>query len=117
MVCDGGKIKLEHLVLKPIRYQHHHLNFKESLENGLIPKGLKINKQPAIKPVTEEFFEKWYAILLDAEKTLVQLLLRESLQVVKKLDEKMVSEIKKVLMMSEKNEFSSKISTRTIRRN
>ena len=58
MVCDGGKIKLEHLVLKPIRYQHHHLNFKESLENGLIPKGLKINKQPAIKPVKEEFFEK-----------------------------------------------------------
>ena len=96
MVCDGGKIKLEHLVLKPIRYQHHHLNFKESLENGLIPKGLKINKQPAIKPVTEEFFEKWNAMLLDAEKTLVQLLLRESLQVVKKLDEKMVREIKKV---------------------
>ena len=117
MVCDGGKIKLEHLVLKPIRYQHHHLNFKESLENGLIPKGLKINKQPAIKPVKEEFFEKQNAILLDTEKTSVQLLLRESLQVVKKLDEKIVSEIKKVLMMSEKNEFSSKISTRTIRRN
>ena len=56
MVYDGGTIKLEHLVQKSIRYQHHHLNYKKSLENGLIPKGLKNNKQPVIKPVTEDFF-------------------------------------------------------------
>ena len=43
---DGSTIKLEHLVQKSIRYQHHHLNYKGSLENGLIPKGLKI-KRPA----------------------------------------------------------------------
>ena len=52
MVYDGGTIKLEHHLKKSIRYQYHHLNYKESLENGLIPKGLKINKRPAIKPVT-----------------------------------------------------------------
>ena len=59
MVYDGGgTIKLEHLVQKSIRYQHHHLNYKGSLENGLISKGLKIKKQTAIKPLTENFFEK-----------------------------------------------------------
>ena len=79
-----------------IRYQHHHLNYKESPENGLIPKGLKINKRPAIKPVTEDFFEKWNTILLDAKNSLVQLLLSESLQIVKKLDEELDSEIKKI---------------------
>ena len=68
---DGGTIKLEHLVQKSIRYQHHHLNYKGSLQNGLIPKGLKI-KRPAKKPVTEDFFEKCNIILLDAENSLVQ---------------------------------------------
>ena len=55
MIFDGGTIKLEHLVQKSIRYQHHHLSYKESLENGLMPKGLKINKRPAIKPMTKTF--------------------------------------------------------------
>ena len=32
----GGTIKLKHLVQKLIRYQHHHFNYKGSLENGLI---------------------------------------------------------------------------------
>ena len=96
MVYDGGTTKLEHLVQKSIRYQRHHLNYKESLENGLIRKGLKINKRPSIKPVTENFCEKWNTILLDVENSLVQLLLSELLQVVKKLDEELDSEIKKI---------------------
>ena len=96
MVYDGGTMKLGHLAQKSIRYQHHHLNYKESLEKDLIPKGLKINKQPAIKPAMEDFFEKWNTIFLDAENSLVQLLLRESLQVVGKLNEELDSEIKKI---------------------
>ena len=95
MVCDGGTIKLEHLVQKSVRYQYHDLNYKEKLENGLIPKGLKINKRPAIKPVTEDFFEKWNTILLDAKNSLVQLLLIKSLQVLENLDEALNSKIKK----------------------
>ena len=55
MLYDGGTIKLEHFVQNSIIYQHHHLNYKEILENGLITKGLKINKRPAIKPVTENW--------------------------------------------------------------
>ena len=72
------------------------MNYKESLENGLIPNGLKINKRPAIKPVTEDFLEKWNSILLDAKSNLVQLLLRESLQVVEKLDKELERRIKKI---------------------
>ena len=96
MVYDRGTTKLEHLVKKTIRYQHDHLNYKQSLENCLILKGLKIKKQPAIKSVREDFFEKWNTILLDAENSLVQLLLSESLQVVKKLDEELDSKTKKI---------------------
>ena len=58
MVYDGITLKLEHLMQKSIRYQHHHLSYKESLNNGLIPNRLKINKKPAIRPVSEDFFEK-----------------------------------------------------------
>ena len=58
MVYDGITLKLEHLIQKSIRYQHRHLRYKESLNNGLIPNGLKINKKPAIRPVSEDFFEK-----------------------------------------------------------
>ena len=32
MAFDGGTVKLEYLAQKSIRYQHHHLNYKESLE-------------------------------------------------------------------------------------
>ena len=77
MIYDGDTIKLEQLVQKSIRYQHHHLNYKENLENGLAPKELKINKRPAIKPVMEIFFEKCNTVLLDAGNSLVQLLLSE----------------------------------------
>ena len=46
--------------------------------------------------MTEDFFEKWNTILSDAKNSLVQLLLSESIQIVKKLDEELDSEIKKV---------------------
>ena len=68
--------------------------------------------------MTEGFFEKWNTILSDSGNGLVQLLLSESLQVVKKLDKELDSELRKyILMPSEKNEFNSKINTRTIRKN
>ena len=36
IVYDGITLRLEYLIQKSIRYQPHHLNYKESLENGLI---------------------------------------------------------------------------------
>ena len=44
----------------------------------------------------ENFFEKWNTILLDTENSLVQSFLSESLRFVKKLDEELDSEIKKI---------------------
>ena len=96
MVYDGITLKLEHLIQKSIRYQHHHLNYKESLENGLISKGLMINKRTAIKPVSENFLEKWNALLITFEQDLVKLLLSESLQVVDSLDKALDEEIRKI---------------------
>ena len=46
--------------------------------------------------MTVGFFEKWHTILLDAENGLVQLLLSESLKVVKKLDEELDSAYKEI---------------------
>ena len=46
--------------------------------------------------MTVGFFEKWHTKLLDAENGLVQLLLSESLKVVKKLDEELDSEYKEI---------------------
>ena len=46
--------------------------------------------------MTEGFFEKWNTILSDSGNGLVQLLLSESLQVMKKPDKELDSEIKKI---------------------
>ena len=104
MVYDGGAIKLEHLIQKSIRYEHHYLNYKGSLKKRLIPNGLKITKRPAIKPVTGGFLTKWTKVLVNAETKLVELLLAESLQVVKELDKELDSELKK----SHPNHFKEK---------
>lgn len=87
---------MEHSIQRSIRYQHHHLNCKESLENGLITNGLKINKRQAIKPVSENFLEKWNTILITSKQDLVKLLLTESLQLVDSLDKAHDEEILKI---------------------
>ena len=96
MVYDGITSKLKHLIQKSIRYQHHHLNYKGSLENVLIPNGLTIKKRPAIKPVSEDFLEKWNTILFTAGQDLVKLLLSEPLEIVVSLDKALDEEIPKI---------------------
>ena len=96
MVYDGITSKLEHLIQKSIRYQHHHLNYKGNLENVLIPNGLNIKKRPAIKPVSEDFLEKWNTILFTAGQDLVKLLLSGPLEIVVSLDKALDEEIPKI---------------------
>ena len=96
MVYDGITLKLEHFIHKLIRYQHHGLNYKESLENGLLPNRLNINKRSAIKLVSKDFFEKWNTILFTAEQELVKLLLSKPLEVVDSLDKALDKEIRKI---------------------
>ena len=51
----------------------------------MIPPGLRIKKQPAFVPTTEDFYIKWDSILYYAERKLVELLLVELVKVVAKV--------------------------------
>ena len=42
MMLFDGEQRLERLLQKSLRYQHHQTNYEKSLETGVIPKGLKI---------------------------------------------------------------------------
>ena len=67
---------------KALRYSRHRENYKKSLQNGVIPPGLLIKKQPAFITTTEDFYIKLDSILYDAQRRLVELLLVESEKVV-----------------------------------
>ena len=56
------------------------------LRRGVIPKGLRIRKNPAFEPISDNFQIKWNKILYHAEKDLVKLLLYELSKVVVKLE-------------------------------
>ena len=71
-----------------MRYKHHKENYLHSIENGIVPSGLKINKKPAFLPISDDFTDQWNKILLNAEKKLVNLLLVESNKVINNLQEK-----------------------------
>ena len=78
-IQDGGMSQLDILLQKLLRYKHHRENYIQSLEEKVIPWGLKINKKPAFAPISENFMINWKNILRRAEYSLVQLLLTESL--------------------------------------
>ena len=52
----------------------------------MIPPGFCIKKQPSFISTTEDFYIKWYSILYDTERKLVELLLVESEKVVVKIE-------------------------------
>ena len=91
---NGYTTKLGHLLQKSIRYKHHYENYKESLELELIPAGLKIQKLPAITPITPNFYSEWNEVLHKAEKELVNLLLIESSKVAEKTERDKEEEIR-----------------------
>ena len=66
------------MLQKSLQYKHHKENYLYSLQHGIIPSGLKINKKPAFIPVSNDFTEKWNNILRSAEEKLVNPLLAES---------------------------------------
>ena len=55
---------------------------------------LKINKQPAFEPVSENFLFQWNNVLFDAEKKLVKLLLEEFKKVIDKIEIDTSNEVK-----------------------
>ena len=48
---NDGLSHLDILLQKSLRYKHHKENYLYSLQNGIIPSGLKINKKPVFRPV------------------------------------------------------------------
>ena len=85
MITFDGNSYLDLAIQKALRYSHHKENYKKSLQNGVIPPGLRIKKQPAFVPTTDDFYIKWDSILYDAERKLVALLLVELEKVVVKV--------------------------------
>ena len=59
----------------------------------MTPSGLKINKRPTFESVTDDFQNQWNSVLHDAEKSLVKLLLKESENVVAKVQSEIELEI------------------------
>ena len=73
MVFSDGLEGLDKLLQKI--FKHHQLNYEESLRHGVIPKGLRIRKNPAFEPISDYIQIKWDEILYNVENNLVELLL------------------------------------------
>ena len=76
---------LDWLFQKLLRYEHHVENYKLALDQQIILFGLRINKAPAIQPISEDFNNHWNTILHNSEKRLIRLLLEETQKVVEKI--------------------------------
>ena len=61
-----------------LRYEHHREHYKNSLLNNITPYGLQLKKNTQIETVSKDFLVKWTNVLYEAERKLVQLLLKES---------------------------------------
>ena len=88
VIENDGLSHLDLLRQKSLRYKHHKENYLYSLEHGIIPADLKINKKPAFIPISDDFTERWKDILRNAEEKLVNLLLSESHNVTDNLQTK-----------------------------
>ena len=94
VIQDGGMSLFDRLLQKSLRYKHHREHYIQSLEEKVIPLGLKINKKPAFAPILEDFMINSKNILRRADYPLVQLLLTESQKVIKKLDSDIENELR-----------------------
>ena len=63
-------------------------NYLKSLEERIVPRGLKLSNEPAFSPISENFKSKWYKVLWNAERDLVKLLLLQSDVVIEKITSK-----------------------------
>ena len=95
VLLDGSTLHLDHLLQKSLRYKHHKEKYIRSLNEGIVPVGLHLNKKTAFVPVSENFEKKWKTVLLNAEKDLVQFLLVESDKVIAKIKFEIESNLKK----------------------
>ena len=94
MVFSGGSLsRLDILLQKFTRCNHHQKNYEQNFVEGIVPTGLKLKKGSAFHPVSADFDLNWNNVLYDAEKKLVRLLLEESKKVITKIDTGVAIEI------------------------
>ena len=84
---------LDLLVQKSLRYKHHKLNYIQSLEEGIMPSGLKIKKKLAFQQMSEDFEAKWKSILYNAERNIVELLLYKAEKVIATIQVEIQAEV------------------------
>ena len=51
------------LFQKSVKYKHHKENYLKGLEERILPRGLKLRKEPALTPVLEDFKSKCDKVL------------------------------------------------------
>ena len=95
-----------------LRYEHHREHYKNSLLNNITPYGLQLKKKAQIETVSEDFSVKWTNVLYEAERKLVQLLVKESQLMYNKNDKELNDTIK-----SAYPENSEEIKNEIINRN
>ena len=94
MVRPGETLShLDLLLQKSLRFNHHKLNYIQSLGEGVIPSGMKIKKKPAFQPVSEDAEVKLNSILCNAERNVVELLLYEAENVIAKIQVEIQEEV------------------------
>ena len=76
------------LYQKKLRYEHHLINYENSISLDNIPYGLRVEKKALITPVSDGFNLKWNDILRNTERSLVTLLKEETETIIKYLDGK-----------------------------
>ena len=91
---DGALSHLDLLIQKSMCYKHHKENYIKSLEEGITPSGLQINKKPAFLRVSKYFESQWNEILYEAEKNIIKLLMYESDHVIAKIEVEIQEELK-----------------------
>ena len=125
VLYEGATTTLDHLVQKSLRYKYKQ-NYIRSLEEGIIPTGLRINTKPGINTVSSDFHNNWKIIISKAEKNLVQLLLVELDKIIAKIDFEIQSHIKEYhpnnyhhkyeLLQKKHNNYKKELSKRRNKR-
>ena len=69
--------EIDLLYQKALKYQHHAENYKESLAQDITPFGLQLKKKAVISAISLYFDNQWNNVLKDAERKLLNLLLKE----------------------------------------
>ena len=88
--------KLLNLCKRCLSYEHHTQFLNVCIEEDMVAKGLLLKKQANIEVVSGCFEEDWRSILMDASKKLQDVLVRETMNVERRITEE-ISEIQRLI--------------------